>query len=149
MTMAKPSLAQDQTVEEILASIRQVINGETVRATPAAARPATGVMSPARAAAAEPVPSRSGTVTPIHSGQLAATEEAADTAPTDDPPASRARMHDVIEMAIEQALDRVDPGDTRAETAGAAAAGMRPPLRAAVMPLAERPPSREAPRAAR
>ena len=38
MTMAKPGLAQDQTVEEILASIRQVINGDQSRAAQRPAR---------------------------------------------------------------------------------------------------------------
>ncbi len=157
MTMAKPSVAQDQTVEEILASIRQVINGEPSRAAPAATRLATGVMPPARAAAAGPAPVHSGTVTPIHGGRLAAAGEAesdepsasaaVDTVPTAEPPGGRARMHDVIEMAIEQALDRVGPDETRAETAGSAAAEIRPPLRPAVRPRVEVPPVREAPRA--
>jgi uncharacterized protein len=157
MTMAKPNSAQDQTVEEILASIRQVINGESSRAAPGVARSATGVMPPARGAAAGSAPVRSGTVTPINGGQLAAAGEAepdepsssasVDTVPTDEPPGGRARMHDVIEMAIEQALDRVGPDETRAETAGSAAAEIRPPPRPAVRPRVEAPAVRETPRA--
>ena len=154
--MAKPSLAQDQTVEEILASIRQVINGEPSRAAPAAARPTTGVMTPTRSAAAGPAPAGPGTVTPIHGVLLAAAGDAepdasaasgaADRVPSDETPAGRAQMHDVIEMAIEQALDRLDPGETRAETVGSAAAEIRPPLTAPVRPRVEAPPVREAPR---
>ena len=144
--MAKPGLAQDQTVEEILASIRQAINGDQARS--ATQRPSTGVMpasrSPAAAVPPPPSPARGGTVTALHGGKAAAAEaEPSEGAPPEDAapedvapeataaeappagddvdevaaPADRAEMHDVIELAIEQALDRVDPDDTRAETA--------------------------------
>ncbi len=161
MTMAKPGLAQDQTVEEILASIRQVINGDQSRS--AASRPATGVMqTPRSPAAAPPPPLRGGTVTPIHGGKIvdAGDEALEDAAPeavpadidADEAPAApqvnRSQMHDVIELAIEQALDKVDPDDTRAETVNAAPAEARPPLRAAVGMRATPQPDREVPRTA-
>lgn len=178
MTMAKPGLAQDQTVEEILASIRQVINGEQPRS--AAARPAAGgVMAqtprgPAAVApeAAKPAP-RPGTVTAIHGAKIGAaaegtveyeapreasvTEDAAPkkttaveehTPEASAEPSDHAQMHDVIELAIEQALDRVGRDETRAEKAIPAAAGIRPPLRATVTPRFEPRPAPEMPRAA-
>ena len=150
MTMAKPGLAQDQTVEEILASIRQVINGDQSRS--AASRPATGVMQTPRDPAAAAAPPGGGNVTAIHGGKMVSSDgevsekEAAQAIPAgfdaDEAaaPAGRSRMHDVVELAIEQALDGVDPDDTRAETAVSAAAKDRPPLRATMgVPATRRP----------
>ena len=167
MTMAKPGVAQDQTVEEILASIRQVINGDQTRSASAAPRPPTGVMPTPRVPAAAPPPS-GGNVTAIHGGKIVTPEDAAfadvagaapeepapeaaeasvdrDEAPA-AAPAGRSPMHDVVELAIEQALDAVDPDDTRAETAATAAAELRPPLRAAATLQAPPQPADEAPR---
>ena len=156
MTMAKPGLAQDQTVEEILASIRQVINGDQSRSPAGAMRPATGVMPASRSPAASSLPPRAGTVTPIHGGRLAASGDQkpegspargeGDATPADQP-AERSQMHDVIEMAIEQALDGVRPDETRAETGASGAADTRRPLRADVRPRVEPPSAHEAPRA--
>ncbi len=171
MTMAKPGLAQDQTVEEILASIRQVINGDQ-------ARPASGTARPAPAATPSALPQRNGsTVTAIHGGKVAASDEAAldstaakdaapngvapkATAPKDFRPGGNggaqsataepdddAEVHDVIELAIEQALDALDPDRTRAETGSASQADGRSPQPMATRPRVEVHPPRDAHRA--
>ncbi len=152
--MAKPGLAQDQTVEEILASIRQVINGDQSRPAPAAARPAGVAMPPTRGRAAAAEPTVGGTVTPIHGGKIAPTADAegedaeADAASADvdtetaeeRPAGKRAEVQDVIELAIEQALDRVDPDEMRAETADLASADAAPQAQArAEPPVANEP----------
>jgi cell pole-organizing protein PopZ len=140
--MAKPGLAQDQTVEEILASIRQVINGEQSRTAADGVRP----VSPRPYA---------NSVTPIRGGSVVDAEEPADqiadsvAEPTPEAPVSRAEMHDVIELAIEQALDGVNPEQTRAEKAsfGAATSGgtaTRPSLGSPIQPQAARELSRRA-----
>jgi cell pole-organizing protein PopZ len=93
--MSKPVLAQDQSVEEILASIRQAISadqGRHVASAPPAARPAEPADRPIELTSAEE--SKGGTATS----------------------ADRSRVHDVIEDAIERALDGVDPEELRAET---------------------------------
>ncbi len=156
--MAKPGLAQDQTVEEILASIRQVINGDQTRSASDASRPPAGVMPPSRAEAAAQPPQRNGTVTAIHGRKaMTAGDEAREDAPAmsadaDETPATpqadRSQMHDVIELAIEQALDGVNPDETRAETGQPGPAETRPPFRTPVRPRVESRPVREAPRAA-
>ena len=151
--MAKPGLAQDQTVEEILASIRQVINGDPLRSPAGAARPASGVMPATRSPAAGSQLPRAGTVTPIHGGRLAGSGELkpedpptrshGDETPADQP-VERSQMHDVIEMAIEQALDGVRPDETRAETGASGAADGRRPLSADIRPRVEPQPVHEA-----
>ena len=153
MTMAKPDLAQDQTVEEILASIRQVINGDQSRPTSGAARPATGAQPTPRTPPAAPPPQRGGTLTALHGGKAATSgdEAARDVAPSADedetpPPADRSQMHDVIEFAIEQALDAVKPDETRAETGNSPPASARPQAQAPMRPRVEPRPARETPR---
>ncbi len=145
MTMAKPGLAQDQTVEEILASIRQVINGDQPRPASSAPRPPAGAS-----------PQRTGKVTAIHGGKVV-TGETSDEAQSgstgaDETPelshADRSQMHDVIELAIEQALDGVKPDETRAETGEPPRADTRPSFRTPVRPRVELRPAREAPRPA-
>ncbi len=160
--MAKPGLAQDQTVEEILASIRQVINGDQSRSASAPPRPLTGVMPAPGGPAVAAVPPSAGNVTAIHGAKIATSEDEAsedwapevaaasvdaDAVPA-APPVDRSRMHDVVELAIEQALDGVDPDDTRAETAIRATAEVRPPLQTAVGVQAAPQAPDEAPRVA-
>ena len=142
--MAKPGLAQDQTVEEILASIRQVINGEQSRSGTAGARP-VAVSRPAASS-----------VTAFRSGRTATTSDELSDSPAGTvveqapvPADDRAQMHDVIQMAIEQALDNVSPEDTRAEkaTAGPARDGgpsLRSLPRPKMEPLGGREPARSA-----
>ena len=79
-------------------------------------------MRPANAA---PQPPRPGSVTALRAARESAGRgmNGGEPPATDDGPATvhpidRSQMHDVIESAIEQALDAVDPDDTRAETAG-------------------------------
>ena len=153
MTMAKPDLAQDQTVEEILASIRQVINGDQSRPALGAARPATGAQPAPRTPAAAPPPQRGGTLTALHGGKAATTRDEAprDVAPGADedetpPPVDRSQMHDVIEFAIEQALDAVKPDETRAETGNSPPASARMQPEAPMRPRVEPRPVRETPR---
>ncbi len=167
--MAGPGLAQDQTVEEILASIRQVINGNQSRPTTATPRP-----SAAPAVRSQPttaLPPMSGNVTAIHGAKLKAVEEpaskdAASGTMTPDSDADEvlaaasaaghSPTHDVVELAIEQALDKVRPEDTRPETADPTAIEAPPPPPAAATPrpataMPKVEPSRsiyEAPRAA-
>ena len=168
--MAKPSLAQEQTVEEILASIRQVINGEQPRSAPIGARPEG---PPPRRPPAAAGPSRLGsTVTPIYGGKVAAVgdEASADPPPDSGSPMADTRaaaptgeqpsatepdpeddgvpMHDVIESAIEQALGGLDPERTRAERGDPGAPEARASLRPTIRPprAEPRPPLREAPR---
>jgi cell pole-organizing protein PopZ len=108
--MSKPVLGQDQSVEEILASIRQAIAADQSR------------RGGQQAGATRPVPAPHPVASPEHQEEQ--------PPPSEDMPqaaADRSRMHDVIEDAIERALDGVDPEDTRAETADTAA---RPAARA-------------------
>jgi len=167
MTMAKPGVAQDQTVEEILASIRQVINGDQTRAAAAAQRPSAGAMTPPRSQPAAAPPPGGGNVTAIHGAKIATGEdeasgdEVSEDRTSEDkvsapaaasaeaekaaaPPAGRAQMNEVVELAIEKALGGVDPGDTRAETAAPETAEEPPPLQATAEPETLQP-DREAP----
>ena len=154
MTMAKPDLAQDQTVEEILASIRQVINADQSRPASGSAWLATGVQPPPRTPSAAPPLQRNGTVTPLHGGKIGTTEDEApsDAAPgagaDETQPPDRSQMHDVIELAIEQALDAVKPDETRAESGDPPRADARPSFRTPVRPRLEPRPVRETPRSA-
>jgi cell pole-organizing protein PopZ len=167
--MAKPGSAQEQTVEEILASIRQVINGDQPRSAPGDTKPGGGITpAPRRPADAVAPPRANGTVTAIYGGKIAPGEvEAPDDAPAGDespandrsgdaaaarlpsaarpaPGAGRAPMNDVIELAIEEALGGLNPDETRPESAVSATAETHPPLRATIKPpRVEPPPSRE------
>ncbi len=153
--MAKPGLAQEQTVEEILASIRQVINGDQPRPAPGETKSA-GEAAPPPRRSATPLPPRIGnTVTALRSGTAPADEDAAaeeglsaDEGAGGDqheaPATGGAPMHDVIELAIEEALGRLGPDDTRAETPATPAAGTRPPFGATIKsPRIEPRPMRE------
>ncbi len=159
MTMAKPGLPQEQTVEEILASIRQVINGDQPRSASGGAKPEVAP-TPRRPAFLTGPSRNGGTVTALRGGKVAvAGDEASEASPAgdtgDDAPAAELAaeaegvpMHDVIEMAIEEALGGLNSNDTRAETAGPPPAGTRSPERPALRPprIEMRPTPRETPR---
>lgn len=140
--MAKPSLAQDQTVEDILASIRQVINGDHARQAPA--RP--GPRIPPAAAAP-----RGGTLTTIRGGKVAVARDEATMDSRDEgsaAPASgrigRPQVQDVVEQAIEEALGALNGDKSRSEPAPAVE--IEPPRQMAGRPRYERRPQREMPR---
>lgn len=155
MAMAKSNLAHEQTVEDILASIRQVINGEDARSAPGPAGSATGSMpSPRNPASAAP-PRAGGTVTAIRGSRVVTAdndapedirpgigEEAAAMAVPDD----RGEIQDVIEMAIEQALGAFTPGKKQPESQLFPSAKARAPRMTAARPRVEPRPPREAPR---
>lgn len=159
MTMAKPSLAQDQTVEEILASIRQAINGDQSRSKSIPLRPLNGAMPPSRSTGTTAEPSHSGTVTPIHGSKAAVagarTSESPQPAgsPTiadlGEPAAPvESESKDGIDLAIEQALDGLKPAFARADPAVSIAPVQ--PLATDVRPSGEAPypPYETAPRVA-
>ncbi len=132
--MSKPGVAHDQTVEEILASIRQVISSDQARR---AASPANA------AAAAAPTGSRPTVVTAIAGGRppvrpepTRPVAEASEAGPAVSA-VDRSEIHDGVELAIEQALEGVDPDEIRAETAAQQrqpAAHTAPHARAVVPP---------------
>jgi cell pole-organizing protein PopZ len=115
--MAKADSTQDETVEEILASIRQAISADDMRR----AAEAASASPPKNAEPAEPAPK----------------------------PADRSQMHDVIELAIEQALDSVGVGDGAQPAASAPRMLAAQPRPAAVpRPQSEPRLGRELPRPA-
>ncbi len=112
--MSKPGLAHDQTVEEILASIRQVISSDQARRNAVANRPAKA----ADAAASPPV--RRPTATKPVAEEAYTVDETPSSPGTEEPDilsaviegkaqatsmAERTAIHSGIEQAIEQALD--------------------------------------------
>jgi len=141
--MAKAGLAHDQTVEEILASIRRVISGDQARrgvapvtaaeaptvtngvANGEAAHVVSTVEAQTASAADGPAEPRTNIVTAF-TGKPSApkplpqdavfegTFEIDETALTES---DETGIHNGIELAIEQALGSVDPNDIRAETA--------------------------------
>ena len=155
--MAKPGLAQEQTVEEILASIRQVINGDQSRSASADTKPE---VTPRRTAIPAG-PSRPGsTITSLHGiGEKAPDDRPeVDDAAGEDAPSARASsapeptrqgdsvpMQDVIELAIEEALGGLSADGKRAEP-GKPAAEARSPFRPPFKPprVDPRPSVREA-----
>lgn len=150
--MAKPGLAQEQTVEEILASIRQAIDGEHSRSKSIPLRPVIGAV-PSRNPGTAAEPPRGGTVTPIHGTKTAyagedPVEASGNFSPRVAGPGERLGRaepvppaHDVIELAIEQAIDGLKPASLRADTIGSSAADR--PLQGDARPPIEPTPARE------
>ncbi len=136
MKMSKPGVAHDQTVEEILASIRQVISGDTARRAVAAARSTTGA-GPEAPAARKPSVVSPFPVSKIVDSALTPTAAEQDAAREAD-----AEIHDGVERAIAQALQKVDPDEVRAETAPGQKPRPRPEMAVArprQIPVPERP----------
>ena len=127
--MAKADSTQDQTVEEILASIRQAISADdTKRAAeaPATPRPEAPKVLHERRPLAGAVPPRD------NASREPGAPSAAPQSTPPVPPVERSQMHDVIELAIEQALDGVTEGQAPATAPGQPPRMLtppRPPLR--------------------
>jgi uncharacterized protein len=124
--MAKAESSQDQTVEEILASIRHAISADDSKRIGEAAEPKSDPpkLMHERRPGFPPAQSLTG-----------ATREPPKTAAPQPPtPADRSQMHDVIEHAIEQALDSVGDGQAPSTAPGQAPRMITPPPRPPMRP---------------
>jgi cell pole-organizing protein PopZ len=145
--MAKADSGQDQTVEDILASIRQAISADDQKRSadaPGARGEQPKLMYERRPGLG------SAAVSPR---DFAARDSSATVTPPAPAAADRSQMHDVIELAIEQALDGVTDGQAPATAPSSPPRMVTPPRPAMRLGTAPRAPmeplsGRELPRPA-